>query len=176
MGCPLQCRLNFLKPDIAKRVMNEAKSYRRQIRHPRQFTVGDKVLARSYGRGDPWAVGIITKQTGPISYQIQVGSSVWRGHVDQLKRCDLPLTDVYQTETSTPALEILLITDDNSSAPQNIPSIEPSPSKQLKETSLPQVNKGVNSEVNTEPATISFVKDPAPRNTLQTENFTERSD
>ena len=174
MGRPLRCHLGLLKPEIAKGVMKEAKSHHGHARHLRQFSVGDKVLARSHGRGDPWAVRIVTKQTGPLSYQIQCGSSVWHRHVDQLKRCDLPLTDVHP-KTSTPSLETSLIPLDNSSASQSIPSIEPSPSEQLKEASLLQVNKEVDSKVNKEPTTVGFAKDPVSSTTLQTENFTERS-
>ena len=85
IGRPLRCRLDLLKQDMAKRVMKEAKSSHGHARHQCQFSIGDKVLARSYGRGNTWAVGIDTKQTGPISYQVQVGSLVWNRHADHIK-------------------------------------------------------------------------------------------
>ena len=90
MGHPLRCRLDLLKPDITRTV---EKSFvtapsSQQMRH---FNIGTPVLARNYGRGDLWSKGVVSKQTGPVSYQVQVGTSTWRRHLDQLKRPELPI-------------------------------------------------------------------------------------
>ena len=58
----------------------------------RHFSIGTPVLARNYGRGNLWSKGIVSKQTGPVSYQVQVGTSTWRRHLDQLRRYELPTT------------------------------------------------------------------------------------
>ena len=58
----------------------------------RHFNIGTPVLARNYGRGDLWFKGIVSKQTGPVSYQVQAGASTWRRHLDQLRRFELPIT------------------------------------------------------------------------------------
>ena len=91
MGHPLRCRLDLLKPDITRTV---EKSFvtapsSQQMRH---FSIGTPVLARNYGRGNLWSKGIVSKQTGPVSYQVQVGTSTWRRHLDQLRRSELPTT------------------------------------------------------------------------------------
>ena len=51
-----------------------------QMRH---FNIGTPVLARNYGRGDLLSKGVVPKQTGPVSYQVQVDTSTWRRHLDQ---------------------------------------------------------------------------------------------
>ena len=55
------------------------------------FNIGTLVLARNSERGELWSEGIVWKQTGPVSYQVQVGTSTWRRHLDQLRRSLLPM-------------------------------------------------------------------------------------
>lgn len=136
MGRPLRCRLDLLKPDIAKRVKKNTQSAHPQEKHMRHFNIGDTVLARSYGRGDPWTVGVVTKKTGPISYQVQVGSSVWRRHLNQLRSCELPVTQVVPESTAT-ATEPSFIPQDLS-VEHSIPSTETSTSKQPQVETSPE--------------------------------------
>ena len=91
MGHPLRCRLDLLKPDIIRTVEKSSVTAPspQQIRH---FNIGTPVLARFYGRGNLWSKGTVSKQTGPVSYQVQVGTSTWRRHLDQLRRSELPVT------------------------------------------------------------------------------------
>ncbi|XP_022810201.1 uncharacterized protein K02A2.6-like [Stylophora pistillata] len=98
MGHPLRCRLDLLKPDITRTVENSfvAAPPSKQMRH---FNIGTPVLVRNYGRGNLWSKGIVSKQTGPVSYQVQVGTSTWRHHLDQLRRSELPSTHVTMTTT-----------------------------------------------------------------------------
>lgn len=57
------------------------------------FKIGTPVLARNYGRGDLRSKGMVSKQTCPVSYQGQVGTSTWRCHFHQLRRSQLPITE-----------------------------------------------------------------------------------
>ena len=67
----------------------------------RHFNIGTPVLARNYGRGDLWSKGVVSKQTGPVSYQVQVGTSTWRRHLDQLRRSELPITETTPVTMTT---------------------------------------------------------------------------
>ncbi|XP_022785748.1 uncharacterized protein K02A2.6-like [Stylophora pistillata] len=92
MGDPLRCRLDLLKPHITRTVEKSfvAAPSSKQMRH---FNIGIPVLARNHGRGNLWSKGIVSKQTGPVSYQVQVSTSTWRRHLDQLRRSELPSTE-----------------------------------------------------------------------------------
>ena len=86
-GRRLRSRLDALRPDVGA-VVRAAQE--RQVRHgpsaARDFEVGDEVLARDYSvRGEKWAVGIVSKKTGPVSYNVDVGNGTqWRRHADQI--------------------------------------------------------------------------------------------
>ncbi|PFX23520.1 Uncharacterized protein K02A2.6 [Stylophora pistillata] len=91
MGHPLRCSMDLLNADITSTV---EKSFvtapsSKQMRH---FNLGTPVLARNYGKGNLWSKGVVSKQTGPVSYQVQVSTSTWRRHLDQLIRSELPIT------------------------------------------------------------------------------------
>ncbi|XP_022788250.1 uncharacterized protein K02A2.6-like [Stylophora pistillata] len=92
MGHPLRCRMDLLKPDITCTV-EKSFAAARSSKQTRHFNIGTPVVARNYGRGNLWSKGIVSKQTGPVSYQVQVGTSIWRRHLDQLRRSELPITE-----------------------------------------------------------------------------------
>ena len=50
----------------------------------RQFNEGDLVFARWYVGPAKWRAGTIIRQTGPLSYNVQVGTELVHKHVDQL--------------------------------------------------------------------------------------------
>ncbi|KAJ3602755.1 hypothetical protein NHX12_030503 [Muraenolepis orangiensis] len=51
----------------------------------RSFQVGEKVLVRDYGRGEKWSPAVVSAETAPVSYTVDVGSSAqWRRHADQM--------------------------------------------------------------------------------------------
>ncbi|XP_070378121.1 uncharacterized protein [Dermacentor albipictus] len=54
---------------------------------PRIFQPDDPVFARNYGQGPPWVSAVISRATGPISYEVALPDGrVCRRHVDQLRR------------------------------------------------------------------------------------------
>lgn len=88
LGRRLRGRLDALRPSRAAAV-REAQA--RQVaaapgtrRQP--FRVGDTVLARDYSAGgEKWSEGVITQQTGPISYKVGLNDGKeWRRHQDQI--------------------------------------------------------------------------------------------
>ncbi|XP_062387122.1 uncharacterized protein K02A2.6-like [Sardina pilchardus] len=84
----LRSRLDLLKPSVAAEVekAQEEQCARRQTHaKARSFKVGDTVLVRDYGRGEKWTPGVVSAETGPVSYKVNVGSSEhWRRHADQI--------------------------------------------------------------------------------------------
>ena len=53
-------------------------------RQPRKFQVGDAVMTRNYARGEKWMPGVVSRETGPLSYHVEVGGGIVRRHVDQV--------------------------------------------------------------------------------------------
>ena len=54
----------------------------------RVIQVGDPVFAKSFRDGPTWVPAVVTAQTGPVSYNVELeeSGSIWRRHVDQLRR------------------------------------------------------------------------------------------
>ncbi|KAL1422140.1 hypothetical protein MTO96_022403 [Rhipicephalus appendiculatus] len=53
---------------------------------PRTFQPEDPVFARNYSQGPPWVPAVISRATGPISYEVVLPDGrVYRRHVDQLR-------------------------------------------------------------------------------------------
>ncbi|KAL1279480.1 hypothetical protein QQF64_026153 [Cirrhinus molitorella] len=88
LGRQLRTRLDALKPSVTAAVrLSQTSQVLRRAGHlkPRQFEVGDAVLARDYRGRERWASGVVTTQSGPVSYTVDVGASEeWRRHTDQL--------------------------------------------------------------------------------------------
>lgn len=96
MGRSLRCKLDLLKPDIGRKVQksqNEKELSENSKPQMRHIDVGQAVLARSYGRRDPWVIGAIVKQTGLISFVVKVGHLHWKPHFNQLKTTELLLPE-----------------------------------------------------------------------------------
>ena len=87
MGRNLRSRLDLLKPDIRKHVLEKQCSTGQTQKQLRTFSVGHKVLARDYrGNNQKWQPGEILSQSGPLSYTVRVGADiVCRRHIDQLR-------------------------------------------------------------------------------------------
>ena len=46
-------------------------------------------MVRNYGVGKPWVVGTVLQRMCPVSYLVKVVDTVWRRHVDQLRRTEI---------------------------------------------------------------------------------------
>jgi hypothetical protein len=85
-------RLNMRKPDISvtwQRAAEKMKATRTGGKD-REFEVGNRVIARSYREGEKWLAGIISKKTGPVSYEVRISGGVIRRHVDQIRKDHRP--------------------------------------------------------------------------------------
>lgn len=87
----IRTRLDFLKPNIHETVRR--KQYWQKNQHDyrareRSFAVDNSVFLRSTVGGDPkWLSGVITQQTGPVSYKVcdPISDTVYRRHGDQMR-------------------------------------------------------------------------------------------
>lgn len=97
LRCSPRTRLHLLRPDVASKVaeqQNRQKVYHDRSATLRTFQIGDRVLVRDFrDYNGKWAVGSIVRCTGPCSYKVQVGSLVWKRHVDHLRATSIPVAD-----------------------------------------------------------------------------------
>ena len=103
LGRRLRTRLDLLRPDLRMKISN------RQIDQTitkggavtREFSIGQRVIARNYTGSTKWVPGIIRTQLGPLSYEVEVKPGlVWRRHTDQLRDSRIPVTT-----SSTPVIQ-----------------------------------------------------------------------
>ena len=94
MNRKLRSVLDLLKPYVIDRV--ESSQASQKFSHDkraksRSFTLGDIVYTRSYGQGPTWKKGTIVDNSGPHNFSVEVTHAgqlmMWRGHVNQLKKC-----------------------------------------------------------------------------------------
>lgn len=72
------------------------------------FVPGQSVLAKDYrGGGEKWTPGLIRRRTGQVVYDVDVQSSTWVRHANQLRPCYQPATI---TSNHTVPLDIILDT------------------------------------------------------------------
>ncbi len=87
LGRPLRSRLDLLRPDVSRRFQGrQEKQKEAHNTHSadRELATGDLVYAGNFGRGPYWLPGRIMKQTGPISFQVQMEEEqvMWHRHQD----------------------------------------------------------------------------------------------
>ena len=93
MGRRLRTRLDLLFPNVVRHAelqqQKQKLSHDKSVRGRPAFPAGETVFARDYSRlnSSHWTKGIITEQTGPVSYRVRVdGGSVRPVHQDQLRQ------------------------------------------------------------------------------------------
>jgi hypothetical protein len=93
MNRSLRTRLDLLKPDIQLRIVKEVKvPDSRAIQH--EFSVGERVRARSYNTKELWKFGFITEKLGPRHYLVKTDDqTIWKRHINQLKSTDVIVTE-----------------------------------------------------------------------------------
>jgi len=91
--CPAEMLMNRRPRTVLSMVLPSMKSVLQKANddmsakkrmNVREFTVGERVLARNYGGGQKWIPGQIKEVTGPVSYKVQIEGGILRKHVDQL--------------------------------------------------------------------------------------------
>ena len=72
-----------MESQVLKQQSRSIKNHDRAARD-REFTVGQPVFARQYLGPRKWVGGVISRQTGPLSYDVQVGDQISSTHLTQL--------------------------------------------------------------------------------------------
>lgn len=84
----LRSQLDLLKPNVTsdvEKAQAAQRAYQGIHAKARSFKVRDRVLVRDYGRGVKWTPGVVSAETGPMSYTVSVRASEhWRRHIDQM--------------------------------------------------------------------------------------------
>ena len=96
LGRRLRTRLDLLKPDLSIQVNNRKidQSAAKGGSLTRHFCIGQRVIARNYSGHSKWVPGTVRTQLGPQSYEVEIEPNlIWRRHTDQLKACNVPVTD-----------------------------------------------------------------------------------
>ena len=122
-----------------------------QSNHARRFAVGQQVLARDYRRDRPkWTIGRVLRKHGNVIYDIEVGTTTWVRHANQLLNREVDnASSIDRTPDSR--IPFNLLTDENASQPTGTtstfqqtesPQHSPKrrPSRQRKPVSTLQIN------------------------------------
>ena len=102
-------RLDLLKPDLGIQVNNRQidQSVAKGGSGPRHFYIGQRVIAQNYSGHSKWVPGIVRTQLGPLSYEVEIKPNlIWRQHTDQLKACNVPVTNHSPVFHPVPSLTI----------------------------------------------------------------------
>ena len=86
-GRALRTRLNLLRPDVSNTVQDRQASQKQhhdKKSREQHFQVGQSVLVENNRPEPKWVVGTVLEKLGDVSYRVQVGTQVWKRHVDQL--------------------------------------------------------------------------------------------
>ena len=97
----LRTRFNLLQPDCEKSVLDKQslqKSAHDHRSRAREWTVGERVMARNLRPGPDWIPGTIAEVLGPVTYIIETDEGQrWKRHADQIKSWIAPTPSVEQT-------------------------------------------------------------------------------
>ena len=93
----VRTRFTLIQPDVSHHVHSkqaDQMEQRDQHSKPRCFHRGQTVIVRdSRQNASKWIPGTIVKQTGPLSYLVNVGNGTeWKRHVDHIREHATPTT------------------------------------------------------------------------------------
>ena len=101
----LRTRLDVMRPSLENEVVSkqqEQKKYHDQQVKERTFSVNQDVMVRNWRPGSKWVRGTVHKKLGAVSYEVRVGTEVWKRHVDQLlSYTGNPMEPTRDTEVSS---------------------------------------------------------------------------
>ena len=92
LGRDLRSRLDLLKPDTKQHVNDRQMKMSVPDRNKfRELDLGQSVLARDFrpNSKEKWIKGTIVSRDGPLMYKVDIGNTVWRRHIDQLRATDV---------------------------------------------------------------------------------------
>ena len=125
MGRNLRTRLDLIKPDIRKHVIekqvSQAKPKGAIAGNARQLFIGQAVSVRNYRGKEKWIQGIVRARIGPVSYQVEIAPNViWRRHIDQL----LASENINDTQDLEPVTDIPGLANENNAEDETAVDIQ----------------------------------------------------
>ena len=100
----VRTRFDLLKPNQRSHVMQkQAQQKTEHDRHakPREFSIGQSVMARNFQSGPKWVPAVIDEKLGPLSYLVKTSQGeLWRRHIDSLKGALLDQTSERREDNS----------------------------------------------------------------------------
>ncbi|KAL9984702.1 hypothetical protein ACROYT_G007028 [Oculina patagonica] len=130
-----------------------------KVSKEREFTLGEQVLVQNF-RGEPkWLGGVITEQTGPVSYKVLVGDQLWKRHIDQMHQ---------KHEDSLNGTTEVSVTPSNDAITQDVVDIQPVAPPQIEtaKNATPEPSEIISSESRSNAATHATAiaqSQPQPR-------------
>ncbi|XP_055938181.1 uncharacterized protein K02A2.6-like [Argiope bruennichi] len=123
----IRTRLDLFKPNLRDKVVQKQSSRLDTESILREFQEGEKVAVKNYSRPNKWKIGT-------LSYSIQVGTEIWKRHVDQIRKCGKSI-ELSQAATEIPIYDKELnfpdepVSDDvaESEPPAPVPEVVPEP-------------------------------------------------
>ena len=103
MNRRLRSQLDLLKPSLHRKM--EEKNDIIIHPHARHFEIGERVFVRNYANGPRWIPAIVTKVTGPLSYEVKSEMRDFKCHIDQLQRRMLSKRGIEQKPMNIPSEE-----------------------------------------------------------------------
>ena len=135
LGRDLRTKLDLLHPDVERCVHEKQAVQKRQHdqhAQERNLVVGQKVMVKNFRPGPTWVPGEITKQLGPVTFEIRVcDGQTWKRHVDHIKTLgekDI-LKEVSKEQEPEDCGDFLEILPTSSATPESaaVPSTEEPP-------------------------------------------------
>ena len=133
----VRTRFSLIHPDLAKNVTDkQADQVAQHDQHAkdRKFEVGQNVMVRNLRTTGPkWIPGTIVKQTGPVSYVVEVEQGQqWKRHVDHLRDVSVVNSpETVQTPPDQPQSEVddlpIILPEVPDQPVQNLPAAVPQP-------------------------------------------------
>ena len=99
LGRKLRSRLEMIRPDLRKKVEDNIKPPSKKLR---DFEDDQNVMVRNYMSGPKWVHGTILHKSGHMSYDVLVGSKIWKRHTDQIVETGLTLDTPNEPEEIIP--------------------------------------------------------------------------
>ena len=87
----IKTRLDLVHPFVNGRVaasQTQQKKYHDAHAAERVISVNDNVFVRNYSYGPKWLPGVVTEQTGPVSFKVRTGNGLQKRHQDQIRVTD----------------------------------------------------------------------------------------
>ncbi|XP_052219146.1 uncharacterized protein K02A2.6-like [Dreissena polymorpha] len=113
LGRDLRSRLDLLKPDTKQHVNDRQMKMSVPDKNKfRELDLGQSVLARDFrpNSKEKWIKGTIVSRDGPLMYKVDIGNTVWRRHIDQLRATDVQNAS-NENDTIPLSCEPLSVTD-----------------------------------------------------------------